>query len=538
MKHRIRIVSLILGLVMLLGLGVWLPERAAEAEEVDVYLSLSANEIKTGESVTVTIHASGDALASMTLTLSYPAGILEYSGGSGSISGGNGSLKASFSGNGSVSATFKAIATGSARVSTSGTAAYDSDQNPLSIAHAGVTIEVGAGTGATTEQKSTEKTSEDASTEEATDEPFGELPDGIVEVEKEEEIPAGYTATTAEYKKKKIPAYISPNKVVKIVARTNQDGQIQWYQLKEASDELIPYVEYSPSNARYILLDKPSNVAVPEGYTEDKINLGHGDVKVYRSKAVEDIVLVYGVSLQGVEGFYQYDTIEGTFLRYVQPAKDTGEEKDTEEMTTEATTERATQQLQEPVERRTKEDEGIFTRDNLIKMLFGALGLFLVMAILAIVLMIKNARLQGVAQEEDPEEDSPIRRISRNGEYVEPVEEAGMKEEETEGDKEEGSGEPQAASQETVPSEVTGETIEIILEAAEDNNSSVHVPPAEDPEKNTLEDAMKSRPYGIDSAFDVVDAEQVDKTEEVHVKSEEPQRVALPTEGDDDEETE
>ena len=49
----------------------------------------------------------------------------------------------------------------------------------------------------------------------------------------------------------------------------------------------------------------------------------------------------------------------------------------------------------------------------------------------------------------------------------------------------------------------TFETKGIVLEEAIDNNSNVNVPPAQ--EISSREEAMRKRPYGIDSAFDVVD---------------------------------
>ena len=540
MKQRNRIISLILGMILMICTGIWLPQGQAEAEDVTVYLSVTSLEIKKGENVTVTIHASGDSLASMTINLTYPAAILQYTGGSGNINGGNGTLKATFSGAGSISATFKAVGEGSARVVTGGGSAYDKEQSTLTVANAGVTIEVKPGTGVTTEKASDgvsmEKASDGASTEEASTEEPGELPDGIVKVENPEEVPAGYTETTAEYKNREVPAFESPNKVVKIIARADTDGTVKWYQLKPTTGELIPYVEYSASAERYVMLDKPSSIRIPEGFVEDRLNLGFGDVTVYRSEKLQDVVLIYCVSVQGVEGFHYYDTIDGSFFRFIQLT----EKEPKEDTKVEASTEPATVVLQEPAERRTKEDEGIFTRDNLIKMLIGAVALFLIMAILSIVLMVKNAKLQGVSQEEYPDEDSPIRSIRRNGEEISgpgtadegTYEAAEAGEKETAGDKntEDGtndiSGEQDTEGKKS--SEVTGETIEIILEAAEDNNRSVNVPPAEDHGKKTLEEVMKSRPYGIDSAFDVVESEQVDKTEDVHVKSEEPQRIALP----------
>ncbi len=100
----------------------------------------------------------------------------------------------------------------------------------------------------------------------------------------------------------------------------------------------------------------------------------------------------------------------------------------------------------------------------------------------------------------------------------------------------------------------SGETIEIVLEEAVDNNRSSHVPPAVDHKVDRVQEAMKKRPFGIDSAFEVVDEipenayvsdngsgtlrsgqQSVDRAAKTHVKSDEPQKVALPSRDEEDE---
>ncbi len=56
------------------------------------------------------------------------------------------------------------------------------------------------------------------------------------------------------------------------------------------------------------------------------------------------------------------------------------------------------------------------------------------------------------------------------------------------------------------PSKVSDDTIGIQLEDAIDNNSNVNVPPVS--ELSSREEAMKTRPYGIDSAFDVIEEDK------------------------------
>ena len=61
-------------------------------------------------------------------------------------------------------------------------------------------------------------------------------------------------------------------------------------------------------------------------------------------------------------------------------------------------------------------------------------------------------------------------------------------------------------SGESSSKKVTDDTIGIQLEDAIDNNSSVNVPPVS--EESSREAAMKTRPYGIDSAFDVIEEDK------------------------------
>lgn len=79
---------------------------------------------------------------------------------------------------------------------------------------------------------------------------------------------------------------------------------------------------------------------------------------------------------------------------------------------------------------------------------------------------------------------------------------------------------------------VNEDTGEIILEHAEDNNVGKNIPHLEEEESDYVQDALKSRPFGIDSAFEVVspDDEKAlalsEEEEEEKLSEEEKQRLA------------
>ena len=543
---------LILAILLFLCVGIWTPQKRVEAAGLQVYIALSANTVSVGESVTVTVSVVGDTVSRLKMSLAYPSDLLEFTSGSSHVSGGNGSIAIDLSNGGDASMTFKALTGGTARMSTRNADAVTESGEAVTVNHAGVTVEIkGTATPGTKKtetatekktekntEKNTEKKSEDgeeASTEETDELVFAD--DLTVEVNgvsyniiqpEPELIPEGYTLVKERFKSMDIPAYISPNQLIRLVALSVGGGNTAWYRIVDTEETLVPYVEYTASPTRYILLDKPSTVALPEGYAEDSEDLGFGPVTVYTSKEDPDRVLVYGVTIEGHEGLYIFDKVERSFSRYVRIAEPAKEETATEKKT------EAPKPLPDDQRQTKKDEEGIFTRDNLIKMLIGALALFLVMAILAMVLLIKNGKLQNAMADEEQEEDLNERVVRRA------KADAAVQAEEY---PEEYAAEDAGEAEEEKKSEVTGETIEILLEEAADNNQSVHVPPAEDAPKKSVEEVMKSRPYGIDSAFEVKEAEDVtnspepvDREADLHVKSEKSQRVDLPVETEEEDE--
>ena len=230
----------------ILGAAVLCPAGRAEAAEVNIYISLSGNTVAVGETVQVTVSARGDSFTNLKVSMSYASDVFQLTSGT----GGNGSVSFTFTSAGSQTASFKALKAGSGRFSTSDSGATDAEGNTLSVAHAGVTVNVtGTGT-AVTEKKSeaatekkettekkedpegaTEKTSEET-TEEGFDEGVTAEVNGVaynVILPAEELVPEGYTLTSGTYKSKKVPVYVSPNEVVSILALQMTEDKIAVY---------------------------------------------------------------------------------------------------------------------------------------------------------------------------------------------------------------------------------------------------------------------------------------------------------------------
>ena len=501
--------------VFLLAGGMVLPVLHASADEDDVsiIMMVSDDPIRIDGTETITVSIKGKKPFSTKLYLNFSDEYFDFIDGDFTLDGRL--LSTELRGDSFyISARFKAKKSGSARFYTSAGNVLDENGNQLTVAHAGAWIDILDENG-TMEQPSEEETEEAESTEETSDttedviteaEPEG---DPVAEISgksysfitlNDEYVPEGFKEGTAKYKGWTVPAYVSPNKVIKLVALQDEEENIYLSILDESSNKLSTYDPITPGTARFLIKDAPKNVKVPEGFEVESYDFGKGSVKAYKNPELPDLILVYAVNLDGLEGFYYYDTAEKTFMRYIEP-----------QVKEEPATEAPAQVTPAAQTDNKNKDDGFFNRDNLIIIAITLAALFLIMSILAIAFMTKSSRRQGTIEELED-------RLYRMGkkqrsyryeedDYAEPDAPAEDDAYYDDYEDEEYFPEGEGYEEEPAPLEnpVSGETIEIVMVEAEDNNKSVQVPPAVDHKVDRVEEAMKHRPHGIDSAFDVVD---------------------------------
>ena len=506
-------ISLLL-ILLVLAAGITLPSFPVYADEddVSVIMMVSEDTIRIEGTETITVSIKSKKPFSTKLYLNFSDEYFDYIDGDFTLDGRLLSIELRGDYH-YISGRFRAKKAGSARFYTSCGNVLDENGLQLSIAHAGAWIDILDENG-TTEKKTDEETDDPENTEEepgvtesnvTEEEPEGDpvaeiggksysfitLDDGYV--------PEGFKEGTAKYKGWTVPAYVSPNKIIKLVALQDEDENMYLSILDEGSNKLSAYDPVLPGTARFLIKDKPKNVQLPDGFKEDSFDFGKGAVKVYKNEDLPDVLLVYAINLDGSEGFYFYDTVEKTFIRYMEPQQK--EEPVTEKPATAVPAASA--------DSKTK-DEGFFNRDNMIIISITLASLFLIMSILAIVFMTKSSKRQGTIEDL---EDRLYRmgKKQKNYRYAEDdyAEPAPQVEEYYDDDYDDDEYFPEGEGYEEEPAPladpVTGETIEIVMVDAEDNNKSVPVPPAVDKKIDRVEEAMKHRPHGIDSAFDVVD---------------------------------
>ncbi|MCR5215173.1 MAG: hypothetical protein K6E10_12230 [Eubacterium sp.] len=497
-----------------------IPTLNVHAEDVSIILALWPTEVNIGETVTATITINGDVLGDYNISLEYPADLLEYQ----SNPDANGSILISGSGPNTLTYNFKAKAEGVAHIVTSGYQLYDSNGYQLSVEHAGGNITIG-------------QVQEDDGKINIGGEAYT-----LVNEYQLPKAPDGFELSYVNYNDKDIYAYKAPNNSIKVVCLQNSEYEAKWFVYDEEKEEFSPFLLYDMEGISYTLINIPDDVEIPEGFTEGNLSIQGSQFKAYTDGSNSGLYLIYAINSVGNTGLYFYDTDEGSLIRYdavdamVKSVSEMNKEEDTDsfdDVSEDASFSDAAEEsgadseavddnkedkegsqpliVDEITEEKNPEDE-FLTNNRLKSMLKTMMVIFVIMCVIIIILIIRNgylaSRIDNDDFDEDDEEENDIISASVSDE-----EDAAQKAAEA------------MAKEKTKKSKNTkydrnDDTGEILLEEAEDNNSGVNVPPAEDVEKSKIEEAKKLRPYGMDSAFDVVSADEAPEGDHVYIEPE------------------
>ncbi len=223
------------------------------------------------------------------------------------------------------------------------------------------------------------------------------------------EIPEGYNEITTTYKDWEVLAFESPNKKIVLVCLEKipeendasvdaDETALEWFIYDKDKESFTPYREYSSEFNRYVIIEAPEGVEIPEGFEKTELDIGGiGEkVVVYKSKDVKDgnIYLVYAINIAGDEGFYWYDKKEKAFFRYVETEK----QEVKEEVATETI---ATPVEPEIVEKPVSNDDGGFFSKKALGIMAVVLAIISFLLIIAIITLIVMLRAKNEYDDQD-----------------------------------------------------------------------------------------------------------------------------------------
>lgn len=161
---------------------------------------------------------------------------------------------------------------------------------------------------------------------------YGGSPLYVVETP-DDKIPAGFVEKTVILSGGKEVLGLSFEKSDLTVLYMENDSKVGSFYIYNAEDNHIyPFVKFSVEE-RFIIVLMAADEEMPQGYNSCTLSVeGKGVVNAYQLQNAEevgmsDFYLVYALNHNGTKGWYQYDTLEGTYQRYtgaVVPGIDPG----------------------------------------------------------------------------------------------------------------------------------------------------------------------------------------------------------------------
>lgn len=366
----------------------------------DGTLMLSDPEGNVGGEIALTIRidGGGQPIGDVSATLTYDAAMLEFVSGT-SIEGSGGTLQLSASGTGAetemvFNLLFRGLAEGATTIQVTESTAYLFSDEVLNLAAGESTITIGAGDGTAGSSEPTERVLGQESIE--IDGQYYAIYENFTDAL----IPMGFTRTTAQYAGTEHSAICQDvsGKVIFFMVSGDSDPIMAVY--NESDSTFVRAERVDVSEGFYILvLASGDSSSLPEEFYETTLSLHDVNFPAWQNMDAMDFYLVYALSSGGTEGFYQYDTVDMTYQRYVAS------------------------QPTEPTEPEEEEDssllgkiEGIIS-DNLIIIGAAAAAIVLILFIIIIVLSVKlgrrNAELDDIYAGGEDDDEPRVKKSSR-----------------------------------------------------------------------------------------------------------------------------
>ncbi len=287
---------------------------------------------KVGENITVTakIEANGSPIGDGQVTVTYDPAKLEFVSGT-NAEGGNGTVTLFAAGTGTETElnyemVFKALTEGSAALEVSAATAYMFDDSTLNLQIGSSTVTVEAGDGTTSSETETASDSE-RKLGEANIEIDGTMY-AVYENFTDALIPSGFTRTTISYNGEEHNAVTqdASGKTIVFLVTGENDPIMALYDEKNSTFVVAEQVIMG-DEFYLLILGEGDGSSLPEQFAETTLELNGTIFPAWQNMEATDYYLVHALSSNGNEGFYEYDSKEGTYQRYVVAEKKTEEKK-------------------------------------------------------------------------------------------------------------------------------------------------------------------------------------------------------------------
>lgn len=309
----------------LLAICLMLPMYSMVSYAADGRVSFTDPNTKTGENVEVTcaLRAGGEGLQSFDITLEYDTEYLAFeSGAEGVTKESDGVLKYTGKSSGDTRIGFEmkfvALKEGTTKIEVKEATGVTAGGETINCTNGNSTVTIAKGT------KEVELPVSGASDVDVTvDGVSYKLSDSF----KNADIPAGFTEVKLPYEGTERRFIQDATGTITLAYLIDAEGAGNFFQYNQNDGNFAAYVMVTVSPSTTIVLQKAEKgLKIPAGYQEVKLTVNNNEFPAWQDVDQEGFYLVYALnSGTGEKGFYQYDTMEESYQRYVASEETTEE---------------------------------------------------------------------------------------------------------------------------------------------------------------------------------------------------------------------
>lgn len=355
----------------------------AVAHAADGELRFSDPSTTVGATFEVTARLSADyTIDSGEATLTYDTDYLRFVSGDGATDNG-GTITLTGTADGdyemSWSVEFQALKEGSTKIEISDVSAVDTDGDPIDVTRGNSAVTIGPG-----DPSLIQGAAPDGEQVEVNGETYtiaGEISELL--------IPLGFVATEMNYNGTTYPAVQQENGSVVAMYLKSAEDEGEFFIYDEETNSFLPFCQITISADRYIIIlsDEEKTSELPEYLQQTTMTIDGNEFVAWQNVESVEYYVVYALNSDGDAAYYQYDTVDATYQRYIPEEVAIEEEESTA-----------------PVDKFLA-----LVEDNLLVCILGAvfaiLFLFLLFIIVAIKLRHRNIELDDLYEEYGIDED-------------------------------------------------------------------------------------------------------------------------------------
>lgn len=298
------------------------------AYAADGRISFSDPDTAVGDMVEVkcVARSTGGDIGSNEIKLTYDTESLRFNSGDGVTDDGNGTLTCSGQGGSSEETymiTFQALKEGTTVVEIASSSITSSSGTTLNLDHGTSTITIAAGDPSKIQDTTTASSASDMQVE--VNGVSYTLTDNFADID----IPAGYARTQISLDGQERQMVTNSASGVVLGYLVDAGGTGDFYLYNEENATFSPYEEvYISDTTSIIVLSDASKVKLPSTYVEITLTLNGKEFPAWQDSVNAGYYIIYAINNSGDTGYYQYDSTEGTYQRFL--VQEQTEESDTD----------------------------------------------------------------------------------------------------------------------------------------------------------------------------------------------------------------